>query len=122
MVYIMVYRQVWYGSSERVRGECSVGSTMCGVWGLCPQPRAVPVEYEAAIMIDKSSEDQRTQDTHGNGAAIVMIPARNAVAPTVPIRSYIWPAKSGKAAANDERKNAFAAIAVAAIGLYADTR
>ena len=51
-----------------------------------------------------------------------MIPARKAVAPTVPILAYICPAKSGKAAAKRERTNALAAITDAAMGLYADTR
>ncbi len=60
--------------------------------------------------------------THGNGAATVMIPAKKAVAPTVPILAYICPAKSGNAAANTDRTNAFAAITEAAMGLYADTK
>ena len=59
---------------------------------------------------------------HGKGAAIVITPANNAVAPSVPSAVYICPAKSGNAAANDERANAFAAMADAAIGRYAETR
>lgn len=51
-----------------------------------------------------------------------MTPANNAVAPTVPRRSYIWPANSGNAPAKAERTNAFAAIALAAMGRYALTR
>lgn len=51
-----------------------------------------------------------------------MIPASSAVAPTVPSRVYIWPANNGKAAANEDRANALAAIADAAIGRYATTR
>ena len=60
--------------------------------------------------------------THGKGAAIVITPANNAVAPTVPSASYICPAKSGNAEANAPRVNAFAAIADAAMGRYAETR
>lgn len=59
---------------------------------------------------------------NGKGAAIVITPASRAVAPSVPSVMYIWPAKSGKAAANMERANAFAAIALAAMGRYALTR
>ena len=47
---------------------------------------------------------------------MVMTPARSAVAPSVPSLVYICPANSGNAAAKDERMNAFAAIAEAAIG------
>ena len=54
--------------------------------------------------------------TYGSGAAMVMTPARSAVAPSVPSLVYICPANSGNAAAKDERMNAFAAIAEAAIG------
>ena len=60
--------------------------------------------------------------THGMGAATVVKPARSAVAPTVPSLSYIWPAKSGNAAAELVRTNVFADIAEAAIGRYAVTR
>lgn len=60
--------------------------------------------------------------THGSGAAIVITPAKSAVAPSVPSCSYIWPANRGNAAANAERTNAFAAIEDAAMGRYADTR
>lgn len=44
------------------------------------------------------------------------------MAPTVPRLLNICPANNGNAAANDERTKAFAAITVAAMGLYADTR
>lgn len=54
--------------------------------------------------------------THGNGAAIVVRPANNAVAPTVPRRSYIAPAKRGNAAAKAHRKAVLPAMADAAIG------
>ena len=60
--------------------------------------------------------------TYGKGTAIVIIPANNAVAPSVPRALYICPANSGKAAPNEERAKAFAAIADAAIGRYAETR
>lgn len=53
---------------------------------------------------------------------MVITPANNAVAPTVPRAVYIWPANNGKAQANDDRANAFAAIADAAMGRYAITR
>lgn len=51
-----------------------------------------------------------------------MRPAKSAVAPTVPRRSYIGPAKRGKAAANIHRRAALLAIAEAEIGRYAVTR
>lgn len=60
--------------------------------------------------------------THGIGAARVVKPASSAVAPTVPRRWYICPAKSGNAAANDVRTKVFEDIADAAIGRYAVTR
>jgi len=53
---------------------------------------------------------------------IVMSPARSAVAPTVPNRWYIAPAKSGNTAAKEERMALFDAIADAAMGRYAVTR
>lgn len=49
-------------------------------------------------------------------------PARRPVAPTTPSRAYICLAKSGKMAANAERRALLAAIADAAMGRYAVTR
>ena len=59
--------------------------------------------------------------THGRGAASVVKPASSAVAPTVPRRLYIWPAKSGNAAAEDVLVKVLDAMADAAIGRYAVT-
>lgn len=59
---------------------------------------------------------------NGSGAISVVRPARSAVAPTVPRRSYIGPAKRGKAAANIHRRALLLAIAEAEIGRYAVTR
>lgn len=61
-------------------------------------------------------------DTHGNGAMSVVRPANNAVAPTVPNRSYIAPANRGNAAAKADRRALLLAMADAAIGRYAVTR
>ena len=61
-------------------------------------------------------------NTHGKGAMSVARPASSAVAPTVPRRSYICPAKSGNTAANVLRSALLLAIALAAIGRYATTR
>lgn len=59
---------------------------------------------------------------NGKGAETVMIPAKSAVAPSVPNLSYICPANSGKAAAKDDRTKAFADNEEAAMGRYAATR
>ncbi len=59
--------------------------------------------------------------THWSGASTVVRPARSAVAPTAPRRSYIARANNGNTAANVERIALFAAIADAAIGRYAVT-
>ena len=59
--------------------------------------------------------------THGSVEANVVTPAKSAVAPTVPNLLYICLAKSGNAAAVAVLTNVFAAIALAAIGLYAVT-
>jgi len=64
----------------------------------------------------------RGTHTHGNGAIIVVRPASNAVAPTVPNRSYIAPANRGNAAAKADRRALLLAMADAAIGRYAVTR
>lgn len=53
---------------------------------------------------------------------MVVRPAKSAVAPTVPSRSYIATANSGNAAANPHRKALLLAIAEAAMGRYAVTR
>ena len=100
---------------------------MRAIFRLGPQPRADAVEDEPAEQVvsapaRKLSSKPRLNCTHGSGAEMVVKPARRAVAPTVPRRSYICPAKSGNAAANDVRTAAFAAIADAAIGRYAVTR
>jgi hypothetical protein len=47
---------------------------------------------------------------------MVVRPASNAVAPTVPNFVYMAPANKGNTAANDERIALFAAMAEAAIG------
>ena len=65
---------------------------------------------------------KHVQDTHGNGAMIVVRPANNAVAPTVPKRSYIAPANRGNTAAKVDRSALLLAMADAAIGRYAVTR
>ena len=65
---------------------------------------------------------QSKRGTHGKGAVIVVNPANRAVAPTVPSRWYIWPAKSGNAAAKVVRTNVLAAIDEAATGRKAVTR
>lgn len=70
----------------------------------------------------KEEEKKKGPDTHGNGAMIVVRPANNAVAPTVPNRSYIAPANRGNPAANADRSALLLAMADAAIGRYATTR
>lgn len=53
---------------------------------------------------------------------IIVNPASNAVAPTVPSLEYIAGANNGNPAANAERIALFEASADAAIGRYATTR
>lgn len=53
---------------------------------------------------------------------MVVKPANKAVAPTVPSRSYMNPAKRGNANAVVQRKNVLPAMADAAAGRYATTR
>ena len=96
--------------------------------GIRAQPRTNLVEDESVRSRIVNEHPRGQPDircerwTHGRGAMRVASPASKAVAPTVPSRSYICPAKSGNAAANDVRTAAFAAIADAAIGRYAVTR
>jgi len=66
--------------------------------------------------------NRKKKRTRGSGAINVVNPANSAVAPTVPILSYIAPENSGKTAANAALSAAFAAIADAATGRYATTR
>lgn len=67
-------------------------------------------------------EEYQAKTTYGSGVMSVVSPASRAVAPTVPRRSYIWPANSGNTAANVDRSALLLAIADAAIGRYATTR
>ena len=62
------------------------------------------------------------KSTDGRGAASVVKPASNAVAPTVPRRTYICLAKRENPPAAPILMNALDAIADAAIGRYAVTR
>jgi len=55
-------------------------------------------------------------NTKGKGTISVMRPAKSAVAPGAPSRTYIGWANSGNAAAKLERKALLAAMAEAAIG------
>lgn len=52
----------------------------------------------------------------------VVSPAKSAVAPTVPSLWYIAPAKSGNAAAKEDRTAELLAMALAAMGRYAVTK
>ena len=72
--------------------------------------------------VNQRQRQAHNAETHGKGAIIVVRPANNAVAPTVPNRSYIAPANRGNAAANADRSALLLAMADAAIGRYAVTR
>jgi len=77
-----------------------------------------PVEAGDAL----SNAHLTDEGTYGKGAMMVVSPASNAVAPTVPSLAYIAGANSGNPAANELRIALFAAMADAAIGRYATTR
>ena len=99
-----------------------------GKTGIRAQPRTNLVEDESVRSRIVNEHPRGQPDiryerwTHGRGAMRVASPASKAVAPTVPSRSYICPAKRGKTAANVDRTALLAAIALAAIGRYAVTR
>ena len=80
------------------------------------QPSTNPVEDKPALWISLCVAGMMVF-TDGSGADIVVNPANKAVAPTVPRRWYICPAKSGNAAANVVRTKVLAAMDDAAIGL-----
>lgn len=60
--------------------------------------------------------------TDGSGAIIVVSPAKSAVAPTAPSRSYMYLATRGKVHAKTDLQKVLPAIAEAATGLYATTK
>lgn len=80
--------------------------------------RRGPIREKTNLRRSRSLEITPYENTtHGNGAIIVVKPAKRAVAPTVPSREYIARANNGKTAAKVDLIVLFAAIAEAAIGL-----
>lgn len=109
---------------SRTHGSSFSGSEQCAAYGersLNLPPTFANTNLTASVQTSAPSSTPQAA-AHGSGAMRVISPARNAVAPTVPMRLYIWFANSGNAAPKHARMIAHPESAAAAIGRYAVTK